>query len=221
MKTRKTKKVSPLLRMPLDELGFSVRVRNVLWNLDCHTVGDLLGFSRLDLMRCKNFGRKSLREIDAVLASVGLKLRDSREQTDRLNILQLRSLTDRLAASQRQITESTNIFRERLDGAVKFEEFSRDWFKTIWALIGQQMARRMASEVVVYLTKYKTVSTNEHGLTRSGLSLEELEVRIADVLLVAVGGPRRCENCRRSIERDKENGSTTSVQPIVGEGAGR
>lgn len=62
----------------IDELEFELSVRswNCLKNENIRTVGELCTKTRAQLLRTPNFGRLSLREIEQVLQSMGLKLRD-------------------------------------------------------------------------------------------------------------------------------------------------
>lgn len=54
----------------LDELGLSARVRNCLHNADCETVGDIKKLNAAELLRIKNFGRRSLEELIRVLGPI-------------------------------------------------------------------------------------------------------------------------------------------------------
>jgi DNA-directed RNA polymerase subunit alpha len=49
-----------------------VRAHNCLKNADIRTIGDLVQRSEYDMLRTKNFGRKSLNEIKEILGSMGL-----------------------------------------------------------------------------------------------------------------------------------------------------
>ena len=53
------------------DLGFSVRVLNCLRSADIETLGDLLRVSPTSLLKLRNFGRKSLRELDEFFARNG------------------------------------------------------------------------------------------------------------------------------------------------------
>jgi len=59
----------------VSDLKLSARARNCLKGSDVRTVGDLEHKTEGDLLKNKNFGRKSLNEVKAVLASLGLSLR--------------------------------------------------------------------------------------------------------------------------------------------------
>jgi DNA-directed RNA polymerase alpha subunit len=56
---------------PIDKLELTVRAWNCLRNDDCLTVGELLTRTESDLMRIRNFGRKSLRDVRNALALAG------------------------------------------------------------------------------------------------------------------------------------------------------
>jgi DNA-directed RNA polymerase subunit alpha len=58
----------------VDELELSVRAHNCLKNADIKTIADLVQRSEHDMLRTKNFGRKSLNEIKEILVGMGLHL---------------------------------------------------------------------------------------------------------------------------------------------------
>jgi DNA-directed RNA polymerase subunit alpha len=58
----------------VDELELSVRSYNCLKNANISTVGELVQRSEADMLKTKNFGRKSLNEIKEILAGMGLSL---------------------------------------------------------------------------------------------------------------------------------------------------
>ncbi|MBN1984298.1 MAG: DNA-directed RNA polymerase subunit alpha [Chitinivibrionales bacterium] len=68
----KTDKLRQILRMRVDELELSVRSNNCLRAANIHTVGDLVRNQESDMLKYKNFGRKSLIELNQVLANLGL-----------------------------------------------------------------------------------------------------------------------------------------------------
>lgn len=61
--------------MPVENLGLSVRSLNCLKRAGVRTVGDLRNYTEEDVMKLKNFGQKSLDEINEKLAEYGLGLR--------------------------------------------------------------------------------------------------------------------------------------------------
>lgn len=62
------------LDRPVSELELSVRAANCLKNVDLSTIRDLVQKSEAEMLKTKNFGRKSLNEIKEVLAEMGLHL---------------------------------------------------------------------------------------------------------------------------------------------------
>ena len=60
------------LSTPIKNLGLSIRTVNCLVNLEIKDVGELLQFPENYLLRHQNFGRKSLKEIENLLASFDL-----------------------------------------------------------------------------------------------------------------------------------------------------
>jgi DNA-directed RNA polymerase subunit alpha len=65
-------RVGNLLRMRVDELELSVRSSNCLRMANIHTIADLVRNKEQDMLKYKNFGRKSLVELNEVLTSMGL-----------------------------------------------------------------------------------------------------------------------------------------------------
>jgi DNA-directed RNA polymerase subunit alpha len=65
-------RIGNLLRMRVDELELSVRSSNCLRMANIHTIADLVRNKEPEMLKYKNFGRKSLVELNEVLASMGL-----------------------------------------------------------------------------------------------------------------------------------------------------
>lgn len=68
----KTEKLRQLLKMRVDELELSVRSNNCLRAANIHTLADLVRNQEADMLKYKNFGRKSLIELNQVLSNLGL-----------------------------------------------------------------------------------------------------------------------------------------------------
>ena len=62
------------LNKSVDELELSVRSYNCLKNANIRTIGELVTKSEAEMLKTKNFGRKSLNEIKEILTSMGLSL---------------------------------------------------------------------------------------------------------------------------------------------------
>ncbi len=62
------------LNRSVDELELSVRSYNCLKNANIKTIGDLVAKTEIEMLKTKNFGRKSLNEIKDILAEMGLSL---------------------------------------------------------------------------------------------------------------------------------------------------
>jgi len=58
----------------VDELELSVRANNCLKNANIKTIADLVQKTEHEMLKTKNFGRKSLNEIKDILHSMGLRL---------------------------------------------------------------------------------------------------------------------------------------------------
>jgi len=64
--------IDALLAKEIDELDLSVRSANCLKNANINTLRDLVRRSERDMLETKNFGRKSLEELQDLLAKLGL-----------------------------------------------------------------------------------------------------------------------------------------------------
>lgn len=67
-------KVNENLLRSVDELDLSVRAENCLQAANIKFIGDLVQKSEAEMLKTKNFGRKSLKEIKEILAEMGLSL---------------------------------------------------------------------------------------------------------------------------------------------------
>ncbi|MBN1916531.1 MAG: DNA-directed RNA polymerase subunit alpha [Verrucomicrobia bacterium] len=63
-----------LLAMPISEIELSVRAANCIANAQIKTIGDLVQKTEADMLKYRNFGKKSLGEIRAILENMGLSL---------------------------------------------------------------------------------------------------------------------------------------------------
>ena len=61
-----------LLKTKLVDMNLSVRALNCLKAADVETLGDLVQFNKTDLLKFRNFGKKSLSELDDLLESLNL-----------------------------------------------------------------------------------------------------------------------------------------------------
>ena len=66
--------LNPALFRSVDELELSVRSANCLQNANIRFIGELVQRTESEMLKTKNFGRKSLNEIKETLASMGLSL---------------------------------------------------------------------------------------------------------------------------------------------------
>ncbi|MCK4911219.1 MAG: DNA-directed RNA polymerase subunit alpha [Thermodesulfovibrionales bacterium] len=64
--------MNPNLLKSVDELELSVRAHNCLKNAEIKSIADLVQRTEYDMLRTKNFGRKSLNEIKEILGTMGL-----------------------------------------------------------------------------------------------------------------------------------------------------
>jgi DNA-directed RNA polymerase subunit alpha len=61
-----------LLKTKLVDMDLSVRALNCLKAADVETLGDLVSFSKSDLLKFRNFGKKSLTELEELVRSKNL-----------------------------------------------------------------------------------------------------------------------------------------------------
>ena len=62
------------LNRSVEELELSVRSYNCLKNANIQTIGELVQKTEAEMLKTKNFGRKSLNEIKEILHTMGLSL---------------------------------------------------------------------------------------------------------------------------------------------------
>jgi DNA-directed RNA polymerase subunit alpha len=68
------REVNKNLSRSVNELELSVRAANCLKNANIKTIADLVQKSEGEMLRTKNFGKKSLNEIKEILSEMGLSL---------------------------------------------------------------------------------------------------------------------------------------------------
>jgi DNA-directed RNA polymerase subunit alpha len=69
-----TEEYNENLLRSVDELELSVRSANCLQNANIRLIGELVQKTEAEMLKTKNFGRKSLKEIKEILAEMGLTL---------------------------------------------------------------------------------------------------------------------------------------------------
>ena len=67
-----TLRIRQLLRLRVDELELSVRSSNCLRAANIVTLEDLVRRSESEMLKYRNFGRKSLTELNSILTEMGL-----------------------------------------------------------------------------------------------------------------------------------------------------
>ncbi len=73
-KDEEKEKLRELLERSVDELELSVRSHNCLKNANIRSIGELVQKTEPEILKTKNFGRKSLNEIKEILQQMGLTL---------------------------------------------------------------------------------------------------------------------------------------------------
>jgi DNA-directed RNA polymerase alpha subunit len=64
----------PQFKMSVDQLEISIRAYNCLRHNEINTVGELVTWTRKDLLKTRNFGKLSISEIEHELVKMGLSL---------------------------------------------------------------------------------------------------------------------------------------------------
>lgn len=89
-----TLRIATLLKMPVDELELSVRSANCLKAANIVTLEDLVQKTENEMLKFRNFGRKSLNELTAILENLGIafgidvsKYQDVVAKSDHISIL--------------------------------------------------------------------------------------------------------------------------------------
>ncbi len=72
--TAVSEELAEKLKTPIAELELSVRAANCLREAKIHTIGELIQKTPQELLKYRNFGKKSLQEIDELLKSMGLAI---------------------------------------------------------------------------------------------------------------------------------------------------
>ena len=69
--------ITKTLETPVEELDLSVRAYNCLKRAGLHTLQDLTSMSETEMMKIRNLGKKSLKEVIDKIKEMGLKFRDN------------------------------------------------------------------------------------------------------------------------------------------------
>lgn len=72
--SKEEKELTEKLNMPITELELSVRSSNCLREAKIKTIGDLVKKTEMEMLKYRNFGKKSLSEINEILGGMGLHL---------------------------------------------------------------------------------------------------------------------------------------------------
>ncbi len=72
--SKEEKAVTEKINMPITELELSVRSSNCLKDAKIKTIGDLVKKTEMEMLKYRNFGKKSLSEINKILVTMGLHL---------------------------------------------------------------------------------------------------------------------------------------------------
>ncbi len=72
--------IEKIINLPISEIELSVRSANCIAGADISTIGDLAEKSEMEMLKYRNFGKKSLNEIKEVLTELGLTLGMSNQE---------------------------------------------------------------------------------------------------------------------------------------------
>ena len=73
-KAKATRRFAEKLAMPISALDLSIRASNSLEAEGIQTVGELISRTEEELVKLKNFGRTSLKEVEKKLEALGLSI---------------------------------------------------------------------------------------------------------------------------------------------------
>jgi DNA-directed RNA polymerase subunit alpha len=68
-----TMQMRKMLKTPLEDMELSVRAKNCLKAADIKTMGELVQLEIADMMKFRNFGKKSLTELENLVEERGLE----------------------------------------------------------------------------------------------------------------------------------------------------
>jgi len=74
VESQEEKELTEKLNMPITELELSVRSSNCLKDAKIKTIGELVKKTEMEMLKYRNFGKKSLTEIGKILTDMGLHL---------------------------------------------------------------------------------------------------------------------------------------------------
>ncbi|MGB2706457.1 MAG: DNA-directed RNA polymerase subunit alpha [Candidatus Omnitrophota bacterium] len=80
--SKEEKELQEKLKMPITELELSVRSSNCLREAKIKTIGDLVKKGEMEMLKYRNFGKKSLTEINKILGEMGLQLGGQAEKKE-------------------------------------------------------------------------------------------------------------------------------------------
>ena len=93
--------------MPVESLNLSARTLNCLKRASIHKVGEILDRTRAELLRIRNFGTRSLEELDEKLAEVGIRHPELQQGGDALDAVLTSPGEDSEAAAEGEAAAET------------------------------------------------------------------------------------------------------------------
>jgi hypothetical protein len=149
----------------LSDVGLSVRAYNCLKAADIDTFADLVSYSRAELMKFRNFGRKSLNEIDLLVEkmklSFGMDVTKYNIETKKKNVLRFSHDISARMEDNAFYYVSLNIDKEHSDRLVivlsdtptKYTYRARTRIKGFWHVENK--------DVIFYLSQYLNVPVDD------------------------------------------------------------
>ena len=95
----------------LEQFEWSVRTRNVLKNENINLLSELVSYNKYELLRIPNFGRRSLKEIEAFLSNLNLNLGMFLDEED---ILSAYDENNRIVKFYENPTNETNTYSDNV-----------------------------------------------------------------------------------------------------------
>lgn len=185
------------LRQP-GELGLSIRAVNALRAHGVHLVGDLVGLSEAKLLRLEGLGRKSVAEITAALAKVGLRLGMRIEDWPPDDLLECRA---RHASALATIRAKS--FTDLLPKPAAAIHTLEDEFEAIGELAGSERNRSIVLQYLGFrLSVLPTLEEvgKQHDLTRE--RVRQLVARVVRGLRIRVLRPPKMLEAARLLRQN-------------------
>ena len=183
--SRSSKEFDPILSRSVDDLELSVRSVNCLRAEQIYSIGDLIQRTEVELLKTRNFGKKSLVEIKDALASLGLAIGMQREESqhNQSNILPLNQTRDSMPSEIKNFFQTLGAWaagEQHLDNLEEALPMAQgDWppeLSQLWEQIRFCDAPALGGELVKQYSVPALVNRY----------IDELDDRMIDILLARI-----------------------------------